>query len=106
MSTCVLQLGSSFEVVGYREAEKGQGRDVNVGELRKLLRGLDASMPVALEIDQADMPESMEPRGISMCDLSRAVVEERGDEVERLYLWGDEEELGAEETRAELSVVK
>ena len=59
---------------------------MTVGELRKLLVGLPEDMPVVVEVTHDDGD------GFVGADLQLAAIESRCDEVERFYLWGDENE--------------
>lgn len=64
---------------------------MNVRELRDILAKLPDDLPIVVEVtfDDGD--------GFEGAELMRAAVEARCDEVERLYLWGDQD--GEEETR-------
>jgi hypothetical protein len=58
---------------------------MTVGELRRALVGLSDSLPVRLEVTFGDGAD------FEGADLHLARVESRCDEVEALYLWGDQE---------------
>lgn len=61
---------------------------MTVGHLRKILAPLPDDMPIAIEvaIDDTDIDRNSD---LVQADLEKASVEERCEEVERLYLWGD-----------------
>lgn len=75
---------------------------MTVNELRRLLIGLPADMPVAIEIWRADGE-------LVQADLDKGDPEERCDEIERLYLFGHEpgvDDDDDEEPRPKLELVR
>jgi hypothetical protein len=60
---------------------------MRVCDLRRALEGLPDDLAVALEVTGED-------EDLVQADLHSATVEERCDEVPRLYLWGSQLEDG------------
>lgn len=76
---------------------------MTVGQLRAILGPLPDDMPITIEIaNDGDEPKENE---FVQSDLLKADVEERCDEIERLYLWGDAEGENEPE-KPELRVVR
>jgi len=65
---------------------------MNVGELREKLQGLPPEMPVEMEVTHDDGNE------VAVSDVLVAEVENRCDEIQRLYLWGEHGKVQAPPT--------
>lgn len=64
---------------------------MNVKQLRDLIAHLPGDLPVAVEVTFNDSDD------FEGAELHSANIETRCDEVERLYLWGDQDESIQEE---------
>ena len=81
--------------------QTGMEQKMTVGELRRMLQGISADIPVEMELYDDDGVQ------VAVGDLQVASVEERCDEIPRLYLWGENGKVRepAGEARGELSLV-
>lgn len=69
-------------------------RPMTVKDLREAIHDLPDSMTVVIEIAREESAEEWDD--LVQCSLHRANVEERCDEQERLYLYGDADEERSE----------
>jgi hypothetical protein len=72
---------------------------MNVKELRELIAHFPDDLPVVVEVTFD------EGSGFEGAPLQTAEIESRCDEVERLYLWGDQEEEDNETVEPNLKLV-
>jgi hypothetical protein len=64
---------------------------MTVGPLRELLKTLPEDMPIVLEIAREN--EVDDGNDLVQAFLTVGAVEERCDEIQTLYLWGDEDQV-------------